>query len=165
MQIRPVTQGVEWTLIRAEAHFTAHVLTRILENYDAPAQGTDEAATARDGRMCLRRSGATPEDEALWMEERAAFRSGHAKMLRRWQRHLAGVTGDWAHWRMDQREIEIFLLAANDHRMYLAHHYSVGEKDMESGLEEIADEDRRMALVEIHYLAQMMEMLLPYAPL
>jgi|GEM_PF-3422961 len=163
MQLRPSSKGVVLTLARAEAHFVAHVLGRILENYESPAG--DEGFTARwDGRDALRRSGAAEEDEALWMEERAAFRGAHAEALRSWRQHLAGLQGEWAEWALDRKDIEIFLLTANDHRMYLAHRYSIGEGDMESRLEEIGDDDRRMALVEIHLLAQMMEMLLPHAP-
>jgi hypothetical protein len=164
MQIHPTPQGVVLTLARAEAHFVAHVLGRILENYENPAG--DESFTPHwDGREALRRSGASPEDEELWMEERAAFRSAHAGALRSWRQRLAAASGEWMEWRLDAGEIGVFLLTANDHRMYLAHRYAVGEQDMESRLEEIADDDRRMALVEIHLLAQMMEMLLPHAPM
>lgn len=162
MQLHPTSQGVSITLARAEAHFVAHVLGRILENYESPAG--DEGFFLRwDGREALRRSGVLEEDEALWMEERAAFRSAHAEALRVWRQHLAGLRGEWLEWRLDRKEIEIFLLTANDHRMYLAYRYSISEADMESRLEEIDDDDRRMALVEIHLLAQMMEMLLPHA--
>jgi hypothetical protein len=68
-------------------------------------------------------------------------------------------------WPLDAGEIGTFLLIANDHRMYLAHRYALTEQDIESRLEEIADDERRMVLVEIHLLAQMIEMLLPHAPI
>jgi hypothetical protein len=164
MQIRPTKQGVVLTLARAEAHFVAHILDRILENYENPAG--DESFTLRwDGRDALRRSGASPEDEEMWMQERAAFRSAHADALRSWRQRLASASGEWMEWPLDAGEIGTFLLIANDHRMYLAHRYALTEQDIESRLEEIADDERRMVLVEIHLLAQMIEMLLPYAPI
>jgi hypothetical protein len=165
MQLKATNNGVEWVMARAEAHFVAHILLRILENYEHPGGG-DEGSFARrwDGREALQASAYSEEDEVLWMEERAAFRSTHAQLVRTWHHPLATIAGEWITWPMPRDEIALFLLIANDHRMYLAHRYAVREYDMESSLEQIDDEDRRMAVLEIHLLAQMMEMVLPFAP-
>lgn len=164
MQLRSTEHGVEWILSRAEAHFIAHILDHIRTNYASDAAGAGHPLDQR-ALECLQKSGMSEEDLALWQEERSGFRGTHSKALNQWQRHLAGGADDWLSWSMTPREIEIFLLIANDHRMYLARRFGVTEQDMESGLKDIDDENRRMALVEIHLLAQMMEMLLPYAPL
>ena len=62
-------------------------------------------------------------------------------------------------------EIEKFLLLSNDHRMFLARRFGVSQEDMEMSPDEIEGDERRMILLEIHLLAQLMELLLPHAPM
>lgn len=158
MQLRAVKQGVEWGFGPAEARFVQAILHHILENYRT---GPDLDG---GGSAALRASGYAPEDEVLWKEERAGFRSAHAGALERWCAALGEAAGEWHLWVLPAAEIETFLLVANDHRMYLARRFQVEEADMTADPMDMPDAGRRMALVEIHVLAQMIEMLLPHAP-
>jgi hypothetical protein len=167
MQLRALSDGVEWTLARAEAHFVAHVLSAILDNYREAEDQQGDAADRWSGRAAIRDSGYDGEEESLWMEERQRYRSEHAQQLDRWKQHLGAAheDEDLLAWFMSHEEIGVFLITANDHRMFLASQYNLGEMDMEAHLHEVEDDGRRMALLQVHLLAQMMDMLLPHAPL
>ncbi|MDX6765784.1 MAG: hypothetical protein SFU85_03235 [Candidatus Methylacidiphilales bacterium] len=158
MQIRPEDHGVLLEFFPAEAHFLAAILDRIADEY----QSSDRSTPAHRG---LDGSGYSPEDEEAWWEERRLHASEHARQAREWSALLRNSSGEWVTWRLDPEGVERFILLANDHRMYLAGRYAIGEEDMDSDLDAFHDDGRRMVLLEIHLLAQLIELMLPYAPM
>jgi len=142
----------------AEAHFLSEILGRIAQNYE----DADPGVFNGDG---LGESGYAEEDVESWRQELREGGDDNARLARRWMAHLRVENMDWISWEMTPEDVGRFLLLANDHRMYLARHFQVTEKDMALELDELEGDDRRTVLLEIHFLAHMMELLLPFAPL
>ena len=63
-------------------------------------------------------------------------------------------------WNLPENEIETLVASLNDHRLRRAGEFDLGEGDLEVRAMEKAKGDKRVALVEIHFLAWMIEMLL-----
>ena len=61
---------------------------------------------------------------------------------------------------LPKEEVESFLATLNDHRLRRAAEFDLGEGDLEVPAMEKAKGDKRVALVEIHFLAWMIELIL-----
>jgi hypothetical protein len=158
MQIRKEGEGVVLEFFPAEAHFLANILERIADAYD-------EADADKFRTPELGDSGYAEDDIESWKLEFRELESENALMARKWSDILTENERDWVRWSLGPEDIEKFLLMSNDHRMYLARRFAVSQEDMEMSPDEMADDERRMVLLEIHLLAQLMELLLPHAPL
>lgn len=158
MQIHNKPDGVVLEFFPAEAHFLAGILDRIARTYEEDASGGARAPE-------LGNSGYAGEDIEAWNAECHEWGSENAALARKWSAHLREDTGEWIRWGLSPEEVEKFLLLSNDHRMYLARRFKVTEADMELMPDEMEGDERRMVLLEIHLLAQLMELLLPHAPL
>ena len=61
---------------------------------------------------------------------------------------------------LPKEEVESFLATLNDHRLRRAAEFDLAEGDLEVSAMEKAKGDKRVALVEIHFLAWMIELIL-----
>ncbi len=68
-----------------------------------------------------------------------------------------GQAGGWV---LDGDEVESFVATLNDHRLRRAAEFDLGEGDLEVRAMEKSKGDKRVALVEIHFLAWMIELIL-----
>jgi hypothetical protein len=158
MQIHKEGDGVVLEFFPAEAHFLANILDRIADTYD-------EAPAEQYRTPDLGDSGYAEDDIESWKIEFRELESENALLARKWSDVLTQNERDWVRWSLGAEEIEKFLLLSNDHRMYLARRFGVSQDDMEMSPDEIESDERRMILLEIHLLAQLMELLLPHAPM
>ena len=69
----------------------------------------------------------------------------------------AGESGVWT---IPENDLETLVATLNDHRLRRVGEFDLGETDLEVRAMEKAKGDKRIALVEIHFLAWMMEMIL-----
>ena len=86
-------------------------------------------------------------------------RLGRQTALQRWKKSLpkAGQSGVW---KIVEEDVETLVAALNDHRLRRAGEFDLGEGDLEVKAMEKSKGDKRVALVEIHFLAWMIELLL-----
>jgi hypothetical protein len=61
---------------------------------------------------------------------------------------------------LSKEDEESFLATVNDHRLRRAAEFDLGEGDLEVPVMEKAKGNKRVALVEIHFLAWMIELIL-----
>lgn len=158
MQIHPDQGNVILDFFPAEAHFLAEILGRIAHNYEQADPGIFYGEA-------LGGSGYAQEDVEAWRQELREGGEDNARLARKWMALLRVENREWISWEMTPEDVGRFLLLANDHRMYLARHFGVTEQDMSVELDELEGDERRVVLLEIHFLAHMMELLLPFAPL
>lgn len=111
------------------------------------------------GRAGLREAGIRGEDALHWVEGLHEVRLGREKLTQRWLKSLPPV-GQSGAWHLPSSEVEIFLATLNDHRLRRAAEFDFEEADLEVTALEKAKGDKRIALVEIHFLAWIMEMIL-----
>ena len=87
------------------------------------------------------------------------MRLGRQVALGRWLKSLpkAGHAGAW---NIAEEDVETLVASLNDHRLRRAGEFDLGEGDLEVKAMEKSRGDKRVALVEIHFLAWMIELLL-----
>jgi len=111
------------------------------------------------GRAGLREAGIRGEDALHWIEGLHEVRLGREKFTQNWLRKLPAV-GQSGAWILPVAEVDAFLATLNDHRLRRAAEFDLGEGDLEVASLERAKGDKRIALVEIHFLAWIIEMIL-----
>lgn len=111
------------------------------------------------GRAGLREVGIRGEDALHWIEGLHEVRLGREKYAQNWLKKLPAV-GQSGVWRLPVNEVDAFLATLNDHRLRRAAEFDLGDGDLEVMALEKAKGDKRIALVEIHFLAWVMEMIL-----
>jgi len=107
----------------------------------------------------LREAGIRGEDAFHWVEGLHEVRLGREKMAQGWMKGLPPI-GRAGGWVLDGDEVESFVATLNDHRLRRAAEFDLGEGDLEVRAMEKSKGDKRVALVEIHFLAWMIELIL-----
>jgi hypothetical protein len=100
---------------------------------------------------------ADPEE---WCHLLREGRDPQNRHLQGWMRVLSAPSVFPCRLRLDAGVCDLFLTILNDRRMALSGEWEVGEGDMERPLEEVEDPGKRRALLEIHFLALIMELVL-----
>jgi hypothetical protein len=111
------------------------------------------------GRAGLREAGIRGEDALHWIEGLHEVRLGREKFTQNWLRKLPAI-GQSGVCRLSGAEVDAFLATLNDHRLRRAAEFDLGEGDLDVASLERAKGDKRIALVEIHFLAWIIEMIL-----
>jgi hypothetical protein len=111
------------------------------------------------GRAGLREAGIRGEDALHWIEGLHEVRLGREKFTQNWLKKMPPI-GQSGAWLLSANEVDAFLATLNDHRLRRAAEFDLGEGDLEVTALERAKGDKRVALVEIHFLAWIMEMVL-----
>lgn len=111
------------------------------------------------GRAGLREAGIRGEDALHWIEGLHEVRLGREKLTQLWLKKLPPL-GQAGIYQLPSKEVDAFLATLNDHRLRRAAEFDLGEGDLEVSALERAKGDKRIALVEIHFLAWIMEMIL-----
>lgn len=107
----------------------------------------------------LREVGIRGEDAFHWVEGLHEVRLGREKLANRWIKTLPPI-GQAGRWHLAEDEVEHFVATLNDHRLRRAAEFDLGEGDLEVRAMEKSKGDKRVALVEIHFLAWMIELIL-----
>jgi len=147
-------------LAGAEAALVRQVLESLREAYQtAPGELDPMVANLWYGRAGLKEAGIRGEEAIHWIEGLHEIRLGRQAALQRWLQALpkTGHSGSWA---IPHEEVESLVAALNDHRLRRAGEFDLGEGDLEVRAMEKARGDKRVALVEIHFLAWMIELIL-----
>ena len=103
---------------------------------------------------------ATPEETREWVEHLHAFKTARLSSIEEWSRQLAPVAGKRLQIRVPLDDAPAFVASINDHRLSAAAQHNVGEEEMSlrTPMELAAlPEERQQALLEIHFLAWIIE--------
>ncbi|MCX6935024.1 MAG: hypothetical protein NTZ01_02345 [Verrucomicrobia bacterium] len=143
-----------------EAALLRQALESTMEAYRTdPGELDPMIGNAWYGRAGLREAGIRGEDALSWIEGLHEARLGRGDAMQNWLKNLppAGQAGRWV---LPKDEVECFLATCNDHRLRRAAEFDLGEGDLEVRAMEKSKGDRRIALVEIHFLAWLIELIL-----
>lgn len=152
--------GRQVELAGPESALVRQVLEGLLEAYQtAPGELDPMVANLWYGRAGLREAGIRGEEAIHWIEGLHEVRLGRQRSLERWLKALPKV-GYAGVWNISEEDVETVVAALNDHRLRRAGEFDLGEGDLEVRAMEKAKGDKRVALVEIHFLAWMIELLL-----
>lgn len=151
-------------LNRFEAPLLHRCLTRLAEHYAIPPAELDEAGAGAwySTRGC-RTAGASPEDTRAWVDSLHELKRTQLGPLSGWTAQLAAPSPQGATLRLSEQALDPFLRALNDYRLLQAARHHVGEEEMEIRLDQDAGQRSpalRVALLEIHFLAWLIEELL-----
>lgn len=152
--------GRQVELAGPESALVRQVLEGLLEAYQtAPGELDPMVANLWYGRAGLKEAGIRGEEAVHWIEGLHEVRLGRQKFLEGWLQALPklGLSGVW---NISEEEVETLVAALNDHRLRRAAEFDLGEGDLEVRAMEKSKGDKRVALVEIHFLAWMIELLL-----
>lgn len=152
--------GRQIELAGPESALVRQVLEGLSEAYQtAPGELDPMVANLWYGRAGLKEAGIRGEEAIHWIEGLHEVRLGRQKSLDRWLQAVppAGHAGVW---KVAEDEVETLVASLNDHRLRRAAEFDLGEGDLEVRAMEKARGDKRVALVEIHFLAWMIELLL-----
>ena len=143
-----------------EAALLRQALQSTVEAYETdPSELDPMVGNAWYGQAGLREAGIRGEDAIHWVEGLHEARMGRGAAMKSWLKTLPSV-GQAGRWILPKEEVESFLAACNDHRLRRAAEFDLGEGDLEVRAMERAKGDNRIALVEIHFLAWMIELIL-----
>lgn len=152
--------GRQVELAGPESALLRQVLEALSDAYQtAPGELDPMVANLWYGRAGLREAGIRGEEAVQWIEGLHEVRLGRQAVVQGWLKTMpkAGHSGVW---KIPNEEIEILVASLNDHRLRRAGEFDLGEGDLEVRAMEKARGDKRVALVEIHFLAWMIELLL-----
>jgi len=158
--LKPKGGGLQIELAGPESALVRQVLEGLREAYQtAPGELDPMVANLWYGRAGLKEAGIRGEEAIHWIEGLHEVRLGRQKSLDRWLQSVppAGHAGVW---KVAEDEVETLVACLNDHRLRRAAEFDLGEGDLEVRAMEKARGDKRVALVEIHFLAWMIELIL-----
>ena len=152
--------GWQMELAGPESALLHQVLEGLTEAYQtAPGELDPMVANLWYGRAGLKEAGIRGEEAIHWIEGLHEVRLGRQAALRRWMKSLpkAGHPGVW---KIAEEDVETLVASLNDHRLRRAGEFDFGEGDLEVKAMEKSKGDKRVALVEIHFLAWLIELIL-----
>lgn len=105
----------------------------------------------------------TPEETREWITYLHAFKTARLSSIEEWSRQLAPVAGRRLEIRVPLDDAPAFIASINDHRLIAAAQHDVGQDEMNlrtpAGWAALPEE-RQQALLEIHFLAWIIEEML-----
>ena len=157
---KPQGGGRQVELAGPESALLRQVLEGLSEAYQtAPGELDPMVANLWYGRVGLKEAGIRGEEAIHWIEGLHEVRLGRQAAVQRWLKSMPKA-GHGGVWNVPENDIETLVASLNDHRLRRAGEFDLGEGDLEVRSMEKARGDKRVALVEIHFLAWMIEMIL-----
>jgi hypothetical protein len=151
-----------------EAQLLRRIFNSIIRHYALKPGDIDpriaEAWYSRRGCASARM---TDEQTREWIENLHSLKGANLALLRRWARNLAPRPNQIAQLELTDADSQTLVTVLNDHRLMCAGRYSIGEAEMNlrtlAELEDVPPR-RRVALVDIMFLATIIETVLALLP-
>ncbi|MEM9400303.1 MAG: DUF2017 family protein [Verrucomicrobiota bacterium] len=161
MQVNHLEYGLEIILFHAEASIVQDILKRILHNYQIPPQEHHDSVQAVWYPNAIEESYDYDDGYALKSlhSDLQEYRSQNADLVKKWI-SCFDRKDEPVLWLVKEEDIDSLLTVINDHRLYLAADNKLTEEELEQHLEEIEDPKLRSNLIEIHFLAWLIELIL-----
>ena len=145
--------GRQLELAGPESALLRQVLEGLREAYQTdPGELDPMVSNVWYGRAGLKEAGIRGEEILHWIEGLHEVRLGRQKALDRWI-HALPPAGQAGILHVKEEEVEVLMASLNDHRLRRAGEFDLGEGDLEVKAMEKSKGDKRVALVEIHFLA------------
>lgn len=164
MKARKVEGTIVITLGAGEAVVLRHALVSVASAYRTPPDKIDPRIGAMwySTRGC-RSADMSAEDVAEWISQMHAFKSGNLALVEGWLRQLAKGASRRTELALKLDHADAFVRVLNDHRLLAAAENDIGQDEMDLrdlGAAEELEPQRQTALVEIHFLAWIIEEIL-----
>lgn len=156
MQVLRHPKGLELILFQPEVVFLKQALEQIIFNYRTAPEDLPDSIRQKwfPGQEQL-----DDDDLEILHEDGGLFRGENATLAQK----ILSQLNDPLSWPLilllDWDEADRFLTVINDQRLYLAAVFGVNEVDMTSDLEEVKASEKKSALIQIHFLAWMVELM------
>jgi hypothetical protein len=161
MEITSNSGKVRIVLKSAEAAFLAETLEQLKKEYEVPPDSVETKVAgvwySNEGHL---RADSTPEEEQDWNQELFNYRSKNAQKIEAWIQTLRHDKSESILWEIPLHEVDVLLVAMNDYRLCLAARHEVAETEMEHDLDNVANPEKRYALLQIHLLGLVIENIL-----
>ncbi len=161
MQISRDDKSFSFVLFAPDRAFLAQILSKIITNYSQKPGDMDPRVAAAWYPPGIGEKPEDAEDVDIWVEELRVFRSGNAGLCRTCLQFLqeAGAEEPVV-LQIPLEQSETFMVVLNDHRIYQAALHGIGELEMDRPWDKVQDLEKRQALLEIHFLAVILETML-----
>ena len=150
-----------------EAQILERVLTLIIANYQLkPAEIDPRVASVWYSTRGCETAKMEPDETKDWIETLHGFRSAHIARLQEWVKTLGTRKTPVTTIDFTFKEATDLVTILNDHRLFLAAKYDIGQPEMDlRSIETIHQLTpiQQNAVCEIHFLAVMIEQLLRFA--
>jgi len=151
-----------------EAQLLRRIFNSIIRHYAVKPGDLDpriaEAWYSRRGCASARM---TDEQTREWIENLHSLKGAHLTLLRRWAAKLRPRPNHTPQLELTDEDSQTLVTVFNDHRLMCAARYAIGEAEMNlrtlTELENVAPR-RRVALVDIMFLAAIIETVLALLP-
>ncbi|GAB4240224.1 MAG: hypothetical protein OHK005_02220 [Candidatus Methylacidiphilales bacterium] len=162
MQVMAHSDGIELVLFEPEAALLESVLTEIADAYNRPpetlAPGVRYLWFPGEG---LRAAEMNDDDIEVWNQSLAEFRSHNGQLCQTWLERLDLAAGsEPRRIGLPYEQADNFITVINDYRLLQAAEHEVEEADMDKPLDKIEEPELQGALLEIHFLGWLMELVL-----
>lgn len=144
-----------------EAPFLRRALEVLIENYRVAPSDLDPATAASwySTRGC-QSAGLSAEDTRDWLASLHEIKGSGVRRLQSCVTQLAQVQPGGVILHLQPEDVDPFMVAINDYRLLLAARHDIGDPEMDlrsdTDLQQLAPA-RRAALMEIHFLAWLIE--------
>lgn len=162
MQVLAHPDAIELVLFEPEAALLESIFTDIGDAYNRPPEtlkpGIRNLWFPREG---LRSAEMTEDDIEIWQQSLAELRSQNGELCQTLLERLNRAAGqEPRRVALHYEDADRFLNLINDYRLLQAAEHDVGEAEMEKPLEKEEDPERQGALLEIHFLGWLIELVL-----
>jgi len=160
MQVNAYPEFLEVVLFPTEIELLRSILHEIDRAYGIPIDQLE--TTVRNVWFSgegFRSAEMDREDIREWNQALRDFRGENRSRCQEWTGLLA-QGGDPLLWRVARREIDTLITILNDYRLYQAARHEIGQTQMDEDFDFVQSPNLRLALLEIHFLAWLMEMIL-----
>lgn len=151
-----------------EGRILLRVLRAILKNYAATPGELDERGRAAwySSRGC-ESAGLSAEEIREWQQALHEVRGARIQLIERWYQSLARTAQGISRVAVSINDAPALLAALNDHRMLIAARQEIGQAEMDAHDLDAAEKlghPKQAALLEIHFLAWIIEEILRHLP-
>jgi len=156
VQVLRNKKGLELVLFQPEVIFLRQALEQIILNYRTAAEDLPDPIREKwfpsQGQL-------DEEDLEILHEDGILFRGQNVALAERLLSQLDSLPSWPLIIKLDWDEADRLLTVVNDQRLYLAAVFGVDEIDMTSNLEDMKPSAKKSALIQIHFLAWMVELI------
>jgi hypothetical protein len=161
VQVFKNPDGLSVILFDAEWAYLRLILEEIRENYEIDPDDLPPPVRKRwYSEETVQSVSDSAEDRMQWLKDLAEFRSQNRDTIGRWLETIGKLSQFPCEWLVSETEIDCLLTTLNDHRLFLASRFDISEREMDTEIQELPGEEKRGAVMGIHFCAWLMEMVI-----
>jgi hypothetical protein len=160
MKVERNPNGLEVLLFSVEAYYLRKALIQVAQNYRIhPVEFDDQTAEVWYSPQGHASVDAYQEDKDIWNESLFEFRNTRLGDLQIWIEDLTEGR-EFYLLPLTFEKADTLVSIINDHRLLVAAEHDFSKEELDQNLDEVDEEDKREALMEVHVLAFFIEMIL-----